>query len=360
MRHRWSPRSGPGPRGSWPQLPFLFAANELHGHVRHDRLRHAGCQQAALQATGLLGILVADPVKQCAPRAGDRRDRRQRADTIKILGQPNEAARAILSLHTGLPVILCMIAGGLLASVLGMIIAIPSVKLVHHFLAMVTIGFGEIVRLLALNGGELTGAADGIPFIPKLALGGFVFDSVRSYYYFVLAAVLVLLTLKQNLVGSRIGRAFRSIRDNADAASAFGVNVHRMKVTAFTIEGFFGGFGGALYAHLVGFISPETFGLQQSVLFLTMVLLGGGGTLWGPILGAVIISILFEVLQPLGQAQMATYGLIIMGVVMFMPRGIVGKLREWSDRSVKRMRKNDETEMLDETQAAEIPSNGRN
>jgi branched-chain amino acid transport system permease protein len=267
---------------------------------------------------------------------------------------------AILSLHTGLPVILCMIAGGLLASFLGMIIAIPSVKLVHHFLAMVTIGFGEIVRLLALNGGELTGAADGIPFIPKLSLGGFVFDSIHSYYYFVFAAVLVLLTLKQNLVGSRIGRAFRSIRDNADAASAFGINVHRMKVTAFTIEGFFGGFGGALYAHLVGFISPETFGLQQSVLFLTMVLLGGGGTFWGPILGAVIISILFEVLQPLGQAQMAAYGLIIMGVVMFMPRGIVGKLREWSDRSMKRVRENDETEMLDETQAAEIPGEGRN
>lgn len=261
---------------------------------------------------------------------------------------------AILSLHTGLPVFFCMIAGGLLSSFLGMIIAIPSVKLVHHFLAMVTIGFGEIVRLLAINGGELTGGADGIPFVPKLALGEFVFDTVHSYYYFVLAAVMSLLVIKQNLVGSRVGRAFRSIRDNADAAAAFGINVHQMKVTAFTIEGFFGGFGGALYAHLIGFISPETFSLQQSVLFLTMVLLGGGGTLWGPILGTVTISILFELLQPLGQAQMAIYGLIIMCVMLFMPRGIIGKLKSLSDSSVPRRRKS-ETEALEAAQAAETP-----
>jgi branched-chain amino acid transport system permease protein len=262
---------------------------------------------------------------------------------------------AILSLHTGLPVIFCMIAGGLLSSFLGMIIAIPSVKLVHHFLAMVTIGFGEIVRLLAVNGGALTGAADGIPFVPKLALGGFVFETVHSYYYFVLAATVVLLIAKQNLVGSRIGRAFRSIRDNAPAAAAFGVNVHRMKVAAFTIEGFFGGFGGALYAHLVGFISPETFSLQQSVLFLTMVLLGGGGTLWGPVLGAVVISVLFELLQPLGQAQMAMYGLIIMGVMLFMPRGVVGGLRSLYLRAAERRSKT-ETEVLDATQIAETPT----
>jgi len=243
---------------------------------------------------------------------------------------------ALLSMHTGLPVILCMICGGLLASFLGMLIAIPSVKLVHHFLAMVTIGFGEIVRLLALNGGELTGAADGIPFIPKLSLFGFTFDTTGRYFYVVLGAVIIMLILKQNLVRSRIGRAFRSVRDNADAAAAFGLNVRRLKVTAFTVEGFYGGLGGALYAHLVGFISPETFTLQQSVLFLTMVLLGGSGNLWGPIIGSVLISIMFEVLQPLGQAQMAIYGAIIMGVMLFMPRGIWGAVSTQAARVGRR------------------------
>lgn len=245
---------------------------------------------------------------------------------------------AILSLHTELPVLLCMIFGGLLASFLGMLVAIPSVKLVHHFLAMVTIGFGEIIRLLALNGGELTGAADGIPFIPKPNIFGYVLDTPVSYYYFVLVCVLLALVAKQNLVTSRVGRAFRSIRENADASAAFGINVHRTKVTAFTIEGFFGGFGGALYAHLVGFISPETFTLQQSVLFLTMVLLGGSGSFWGPIVGTVLISILFEVLQPFGQAQMVIYGLIIMCVIMFMPRGIAGAVAQKTALGTKKMK----------------------
>jgi branched-chain amino acid transport system permease protein len=235
-------------------------------------------------------------------------------------------ASALLSMHTALPVIVCMVLAGLLASSIGAIIAIPAVKLVHHFLAMVTIGFGEIVRLLVLNGGKLTGAADGIPLVPKLRILDFTFDSVSRYFYFVLLCVVVLLRLKQNLVTSRIGLAFRSIRENADAAAASGINVHRLKVTAFTLEGFFGGFGGALYAHLVGFISPETFGLQQSVLFLTMVLLGGAGNLWGPIIGTVLISIMFELLQPLGQAQMAIYGLMIMAIIFFMPRGITGNI----------------------------------
>jgi branched-chain amino acid transport system permease protein len=233
----------------------------------------------------------------------------------------------LLAIHTGMPVILCMVFGGLMASFMGMLIAIPSVKLVHHFLAMVTIGFGEIVRLLALNGGELTGAADGIPFIPKLNLFGFVFDTTLKYYYFVLVCMVVLLIFKQNLVRSRIGQAFTSIRDNASAAAAFGINVHRLKVTAFTVEGFFGGFGGALYAHLIGFISPETFTLQQSILFLTMVLLGGAGNLWGPIVGVVLISVMFEMLQPLGQAQMAIYGAIIMAVMLLLPTGIWGAIQ---------------------------------
>ncbi|MCJ7872752.1 branched-chain amino acid ABC transporter permease [Marinovum sp. 2_MG-2023] len=239
---------------------------------------------------------------------------------------------AILSIHTEIPVIFCMIFGGLLSSFLGMLVAIPSVKLVHHFLAMVTIGFGEIIRLLAMNGGELTGAADGISFIPKLNLFGYVFETVGSYYYFVLACVVVFLVIKHNLVTSRVGRAFRSIRDDNAAAAAFGINVRRMKVTAFTVEGFFGGFGGALYAHLVGFISPETFALQQSVIFLTMVLLGGSGTLWGPVIGTVLISILFEALQPFGQVQMVVYGLIIMVVIMFLPRGIAGTLNDRFNR----------------------------
>ena len=233
---------------------------------------------------------------------------------------------ALLSLHYDLPPALTIPAGALLAALVGVVIAFPSVKLVHHFLAMVTIGFGEIVRLLLLNGGRATGGPDGVIAIPKLALGTFVLDSNQKYFYAIYFSVAVFLLVKVSLIRSRVGRAFVAIRENPQASLAFGIDTRKYKVLAFAIGAFYAGFGGALYAHLIRFVSPETFSLEQSVSFLTMVLLGGAGTFLGPILGTVIIIVLFEYLQVFGQAQMAVYGLIIVGVLFFMPRGLVGKL----------------------------------
>ena len=234
---------------------------------------------------------------------------------------------AILSLHLGLPVLLTMVVGALAAALAGAIIAIPSTRVVHHFLALVTIGFGEIVRLIVHNGKELTGGPDGIVAIPALKLGSVELASIESYYYVVLISVLALLAVKKSLVNSRIGRALLAIRFNPEASMAFGIDVHRYKVLAFTIGAFYAGFGGALYAHMIRFISPETFTLDQSVLFLTMVLLGGSGSLWGPIIGSVLLMLMSELLQGFGTYQMAIYGLMIMLVLFFMPRGIVGGIK---------------------------------
>ena len=234
---------------------------------------------------------------------------------------------AILSLRLGLPVLLTMVAGALAAALAGAIIAIPSTRVVHHFLALVTIGFGEIVRLIVHNGKELTGGPDGIVAIPALKLGSLELASIESYYYVVLISVLALLAVKKSLVNSRIGRALLAIRFNPEASMAFGIDVHRYKVLAFTIGAFYAGFGGALYAHMIRFISPETFTLDQSVLFLTMVLLGGSGSLWGPVIGSVLLMLMSELLQGFGTYQMAIYGLMIMLVLFFMPRGIVGGIK---------------------------------
>jgi branched-chain amino acid transport system permease protein len=195
---------------------------------------------------------------------------------------------------------------------------------------MVTIGFGEIVRLLLLNGGELTGGPDGIVSIPELEIGPVAFDTNRTYFYVILLSVAALLAVKVRLVDSRVGRAFVAIRESPRAAAACGIDVQRYKVLAFAIGAFYAGVGGALYAHLIRFVSPETFSLEQSVSFLTMVLLGGAGTLLGPVLGTLIVIFLFEYLQAFGQAQMAVYGLVIIGVLFFMPRGLTGLLREFT------------------------------
>ena len=239
---------------------------------------------------------------------------------------------ALLSLRLDVPVVLSIPLAALAAALVGALIAVPSVKLVHHFLAMVTIGFGEIVRLLLLNGGEWTGGPDGIVSIPNLEIGGVVFGTNRSYFYVILLAVTLLLVVKARLIDSRIGRAFVAIRESPRAAAACGIHVQRYKVLAFSIGAFYAGVGGALYAHLIHFVSPETFSLEQSVSFLTMVLLGGAGSLLGPILGTVIVILLFEYLQVFGQAQMALYGLMIIGVLFFMPRGLAGVLREAAQR----------------------------
>jgi len=243
---------------------------------------------------------------------------------------------ALLAARLDVPVILSIPLAALAAALCGALIALPSVKLVHHFLAMVTIGFGEIVRLLLLNGGELTGGPDGIVSIPKLEIGPIVFDTNRRYFYVILLSVTLLLTVKARLVESRIGRAFVAIRESPRAAAACGIDVQRYKVLAFAIGAFYAGVGGALYGHLIRFVSPESFSLEQSVSFLTMVLLGGAGSLLGPILGTLIVMLLFEYLQVFGQAQMALYGLVIIGVLFFMPRGLAGVLRDAADSAQRR------------------------
>jgi branched-chain amino acid transport system permease protein len=239
---------------------------------------------------------------------------------------------ALLSSRLDVPVALSIPLAALVAALCGALIAVPSVKLVHHFLAMVTIGFGEIVRLLLLNGGALTGGPDGIVSIPKLQIGPVTFDTNRTYFYVILLAVGVLLLAKARLVDSRVGRALVAIRESPRAAEACGIDSRRYKVLAFAIGAFYAGIGGALYAHLIRFVSPETFSLEQSVSFLTMLLLGGAGSLLGPVLGTLIVILAFEYLQVFGQAQMAVYGLIIIGVLFFMPRGLAGLLRDVARR----------------------------
>nr|WP_326214402.1 branched-chain amino acid ABC transporter permease [uncultured Oscillibacter sp.] len=234
---------------------------------------------------------------------------------------------AILS-KAGLPVLLSMLLGASIAALVGYFLAIPCSKLVHHFLAIVTIGFGEIVRLLALNGPtSLTGGANGIGGIPTVSFFGFQLTSKGSYLYFVVALVVLGLIIKQRIVDSRVGRAMSAIKCNPDASEAFGMKLSTYKSMAFTISAFYAGIGGALYAHLVRFISPESFSADQSSMFLVMILVGGMGTFCGPIIGSAIIIFVTEVLQQFGEYQMLIYGALIIFVLFFMPNGIAGTIR---------------------------------
>jgi branched-chain amino acid transport system permease protein len=230
---------------------------------------------------------------------------------------------AILTTKLGVSVWLGMLAGGVLATIFAALIALPICKLVHMFLALVTIGIGELTHQAIINLPDLTGSFTGVRAIPMPRIGEYVFN-VSSYYYIVLAVVVLSLVVKQRIVDSRIGRAFIAIRENTDAANAMGINVRYYKVVAFACSAAFTGIAGALYAHYIGFISPESFTLDQSVLFLTAVLCGGMGTFVGPIIGAVVITVINEAIQVLGSYQMLVYGIFIVVAVIYVPEGLVG------------------------------------
>ncbi|MDR1508069.1 MAG: branched-chain amino acid ABC transporter permease [Synergistaceae bacterium] len=234
---------------------------------------------------------------------------------------------ALLSIHIHIPVIFTMFIGASLAALVGIILAYPASKLVFHFLSLATIAFGEIVYQLCIRApGDITRGFQGLIGIPSLSFFGVRFNTYSRYFYFLLAVVTICLLLKARIINSRTGRAFVAIRENAHAANGMGINVQEHKVLAFGIASFMTGLAGALYAHLVFFISPETFSSDTSVMFLTMVLFGGIGTYLGPVLGAVAVICIREFLQYLGVYYMLIYGIFILISLMFLPKGVVSLL----------------------------------
>jgi branched-chain amino acid transport system permease protein len=229
---------------------------------------------------------------------------------------------AILSRNLGLPVFATIFIGGFLAMIVAVLLALPAVKLVHHFLALVTISFGELIYLFVSEARGLTEGYTGMNFIPRPKIGNFVFESNTSYYYIIYAMLVLLLLLKRRLVDSGTGRAFIAIREDAYAANGMGINVTKYKTMAFAISALYTSLAGALYAHLIGFISPESFSADQSTLFLTMLLFGGMGNFWGPIIGSLALAMLSDFLQKLGSYQMLVYGVILLVIIVYIPGGI--------------------------------------
>lgn len=231
----------------------------------------------------------------------------------------------ILSKLLGLNPWLTILLSAMIAAVIGFLFALPISKLQFMFLSLVTIGFGEIVYQIIVNfWPDITGSTSGFKGIPKLAVGSFIIKTRADYFYVVLMFVVILILVKNRIIDSKVGRAFISIRENAEAAGSMGINVKYYKAMAFAISAFYVAIAGALYGHMVGFISPETFKQAQSVMFLTMVLLGGRGTVLGPIMGAMILVVLTESVQSFGQYQRLIYGAFIVLVVLFMPKGLAG------------------------------------
>jgi len=217
-----------------------------------------------------------------------------------------------------------LLASGVTAGIAGVIIGVPALRLKGHYLAFGTLGFGEIVRIVLYNWREVTRGTDGISGIPSPEAFGFSFDTDQKYYFLVVAALLLSLAASARMQRSKYGREFAAIRDAEMAAGTSGVNVTYMKILAFVISSILAGFAGALYANLVGFLSPDTFTFEVTAQVLSMVLIGGMGTTFGPVLGAIFITALPEMLRMSREYYQVIYGAGVAVAVLFLPQGILG------------------------------------
>ncbi len=219
-----------------------------------------------------------------------------------------------------------MALAALSAGVLAFVIGFPILKLKGHYLAMATLGFGIIMYIIFNETVAWTGGPSGLPGIPTLRLGSLTFDNDISNYYLVWFFTLSVMLLSINLSRSRIGRALRAIHDSEVAARVMGVNARILKVQIFTVSAVISALAGSLYAHIMTFIAPASFGFHFSVELLTMIVVGGLGSIYGSFLGAAILTMLPEFLRVFQDWDIVIYGLMLMVMTMYMPGGLISGL----------------------------------
>ncbi len=250
---------------------------------------------------------------------------------------------AILTTHCHWSPWLAMGAGVLLTSAVALLVGSPCLRLRGHYLAIATLGFGWIVYIVMQHWDAMTQGTSGIEDIPKLAMGRLVFDTDLSRFYLTWVAAFLVLLLVANLVNSRMGRAIRALHSSELAAATLGIDVAGVKVGVFVLAAALASLAGSLYAHVVNFISPSTFGFIVSVEIVVMVVIGGMASVWGALLGAASITLLVEWLRGIGQTfprfaefEVIAHGAILILVMVFLPSGLTVGLRDLVVRWLRR------------------------
>jgi len=233
---------------------------------------------------------------------------------------------AVLSLHFGLPVVVSLILAMVVAAMVAVILAVPALRLKGHYLAVATLGFGEIIYIILNEWGP--GGPSGFGDIPHFSLLGYTITSTTGYFYLIWGLVAVVMIFSLNLIHSRTGRALRAIHDSELASNAMGLDVVELKIKVFILSAVYASLAGGLYAHYITFISPSSFSLFYSILVLMMVIVGGITNLWGAIIGAVVITVLPELLRRFEEFDVLVYGLILTLSLMFFRKGLVPILVE--------------------------------
>jgi branched-chain amino acid transport system permease protein len=231
---------------------------------------------------------------------------------------------AILATKFGISFWLLLPVAGIITAAASLLIALPTMRMRGIYLSIVTLGFSEIVRLIALNWESVTGGPMGIKNIPIPMFFGFEVKGPRHFYYIYLGILILFLFCTNRVIKSRVGRSWISIREDQLAARSLGVETTFYKSINFMYGAFWAGIAGAIYAPYARYIDSASFGLDTGWNIFSMVVIGGQGTLVGPIVGSSIINILTEILRPIGNWRMVAYAVLVILMMWLRPQGLAG------------------------------------
>jgi branched-chain amino acid transport system permease protein len=275
---------------------LAVSLNLINGYTGQFSLGHAGFMSVGAYVTASI-MMFAGP--QLLPMLG---------------GTDSMAGLSVLFFFA-------LVSGGLVAAVVGLLVGVPSLRLKGDYLAIVTLGFGEIIRVVLQNI-QAVGGPSGLKGIPTYT---------NFFWTYAWAAIAIYTVL--GLVHSTYGRGFLAVHDDEVAASAIGINTTRYKVTAFVVGSFFAGVAGGLYAHLNTFIAPSGFDFMKSFDIVVMVILGGMGNTFGVVVAAILLTVLPELLRPVAEYRMILYALLIIIIMLTRPQGLL--TFNWRPRAVR-------------------------
>lgn len=252
---------------------------------------------------------------------------------------------ALLNSHFGFGFWLCLPLGGMMGMLFGMVLGFPILRLRGDYLAIVTLGFGSITKIVLENWDTVTGGAAGIANIPRPELFSLVLDgrekSVYSYYL-ILALVVLTIFVTNRLKNSRIGRAWMALREDEIACVAMGVDMARTKLSAYALGAFWAGLVGVIFAAHNSFINPDSFTFMDSAMILAMVVLGGMGSILGVIIAALALKLLPEYLRAFAEYRMLVFGGVMVLMMIFRPQGLISNMRrKYEDAALAEEKNND-------------------
>src|SRR5512143_2662086 len=234
---------------------------------------------------------------------------------------------AILSTVFGISFWSGILAGALTAALFAVLVGMPTLRLRGDYFAIVTLGLGEITRIVFNNWDSVTGGPNGISKIGRPVLAGYRLSGALDFYYLILVIAVLTVFAMHRLMESRIGRAWIAIREDETAAEAMGINTYRLKLLAFVIGSAWAGAAGVFFAAKMAFVSPESFTFSESVLILCMVVLGGMGSIPGIVLGAFLLITLPEVFREFQDYRMLAFGAALVIMMVFKPQGLLGAVK---------------------------------